>query len=378
MSHVIALLSSVEKLTGAENYSTWKNKMSDILTLLTADNYTFSALDICTEKWVIGGKTNPIAGTSLTTEQIAVNTEIDTQREERQTRTTKGLVSTRYEYAADLWKFLSDTYGTAEPLSIFALYSQTINFRISGTKEPSAEIANLELIYNQLHGCSVEIPTLVQAMTLLGSVPEHWKIASSFLAAKGGISDVTFQAVRAAILQEYNQHMTHSASQVNCFSGVKPGNFQRPQWQQNKGQQLQQQRPFQQRPNNGQQQQPMQNQLQQQQQRNSAGLQNKSRCGKKRPQQQVNELVASTGVQQLDNYTPQTLTLFAPATGQQLHSAFAAIARPALPHKVEPEVNARITHDPRPRLYPSRSNTIPGLILFLADNPTTFSFNPTE
>jgi hypothetical protein len=102
-------------------------------------------------------------------------------------RITRGLVSTRYEYAADLWRFLADTYRTAGPLSIFALYSQTINFWISGTKEPSAKIANLELIYNWLQSCSIDIPALVQAMTLLGSIPEHWKITSSFLATTGGI-----------------------------------------------------------------------------------------------------------------------------------------------------------------------------------------------
>jgi hypothetical protein len=58
----------------------------------------------------------------------------------------------------------------------------------------------------------------------------------------------------------------------------------------------------------------MQNQPQQQQQRNSARPQKKSHRGKKRPQQQVNELVAFTGVLQLDGYTLQTSTLFAPAT----------------------------------------------------------------
>jgi hypothetical protein len=84
------------------------------------------------------------------------------------------------------------------------LYQQTLGFRIIGNKELSAEIAHLEMIYNWLTDVSVQIPGIVQAMTLLGSMPEHWKIASSFLAAKGSVTGVTFQTVRAAILQEYN------------------------------------------------------------------------------------------------------------------------------------------------------------------------------
>jgi hypothetical protein len=147
-----------------------------------------------------------------------------------------------------LWSDLTDTYGTAGLLAIFALYQQTLGFRISGNKELSAEIAQLELIYNRLFDVNIPIPGIVQAMTLLSSVPEHWKTTSSFLAAKGSVTGVTFQTVWAAILQEYNQWQT-SKSQASCFSGVKKGG-PRPSWQQQQGcpqfqggQQQQQQEP---------------------------------------------------------------------------------------------------------------------------------------
>jgi hypothetical protein len=120
-------------------------------------------------------------------------------------RITLGLTASHTGDPEILWHDLADTYGTAELLAIYALYQQTLGFRISGNKEPSAKITQLELIYNQLIDVSVPIPGIVQVMTLLGSVPEHWKIASSFLAAKGNSTGVTFQTVQAAILQEYNQ-----------------------------------------------------------------------------------------------------------------------------------------------------------------------------
>lgn len=53
MSHVMALLPSVAMLTGAENYTTWRNAMSDILTLLPAEGFPFSGLDVCENKWLI-------------------------------------------------------------------------------------------------------------------------------------------------------------------------------------------------------------------------------------------------------------------------------------------------------------------------------------
>jgi hypothetical protein len=220
-----------------------------------------------------------------------------------------------------------DTYGTAGPLAIFALYQQTLGFRITGNKEPSAKIAQLELIYNQLTDISVPIPSIVQAMTLLGLVPEHWKIASSFLAAKGSITGVTFQTVRAAILQEYNQQQT-SKSQASHFSGVKKGG-PRPPWQQQgrpqfQGGQQQQQWPFGQ-----QQQQPGNN--------NSQGPSKKNRHGKKKPQRGATKLVAPATN---DDYTSKdTGFIFTAKAGTK------QVNTPA----TGPNAILAISHDPCPR-----------------------------
>jgi hypothetical protein len=136
----------------------------------------------------------PVEGATLSQDKLDENQEILKQREERDylnkvviaiinNRITPGLTTSRTDDPFILWHNLMDTYGTAGPSAIFALYQQTLGFRIIGNKEPSAEIAHLEMIYNRLTDVSVQIPGIVQAMTLLGSVPEHWKIASSFLAA---------------------------------------------------------------------------------------------------------------------------------------------------------------------------------------------------
>ena len=363
MSQVFALLSSVEMLTGAENYDNWKNQISDILTLVTADSYHYNALEVVQGEWVISGIPHSVAADStLSASQISENNELYKERQEKDrlskmaiaiinSRVTRGLVSTRYMFAHELWTFLENTYGVAGPSAIYALYMQTTNFRISGNKEPSAEIANLEMIYNRLSSCQVEIPALVRAMTLLGAIPEHWKIASSFLAAKGSVSDVSYQAVRAAILQEYTQRQSSHAHSANRFSGVKTsGN--KPQWQHfNKGPQ-QQQRPY-----NGQQQQQQQQRPQGQQQNwnnnQNPGPKKQTRRGKKKPQQ-VNEVHMSTGIISLnhDDYSAQSSTLFANhATAQA--SGFASVATSAPPRQVERSLHTRISHDPRPRPYPT-------------------------
>jgi hypothetical protein len=191
---------------------------------------------------------------------------------------TLGLTASCTDDSEALWHDLTDTYGTASPSAIFALYWQTLGFRILGNKEPSAEIAQLKLIYNQLTDVSVPIPGIVQVMTLLGSVPEHWKIASSFLAAKESITGVMFQTVWAAILQEYNQRQT-SKAQASCFSSVKKGGSCSP-WQQQGHPQYQE----------GQQQQ----QQQQQQPGNNypQGPSKKNHHGKKKPQQGAANTVA--------------------------------------------------------------------------------------
>jgi hypothetical protein len=220
-----------------------------------------------------------------------------------------------------------DTYGTAGPLAIFALYQQTLGFRITGNKEPSAEIAQLELIYNRLIDVSISIPRIVQAMTLFGSVPEHWKIASSFLAAKGSVTGVTFQTVQAAILQEYNQRQT-SKSQASRFSGVKKGG-PRPPWQQQGRPQFQGGQQQQQWPLGQQQQQPGNN--------NSQGPSKKNRRGKKKPQQGAAKSVAPANN---DDYTSKDAGfVFTAKSGTEQVNTPATGSNAIL----------AISHDPRPR-----------------------------
>ncbi|KAF7761820.1 hypothetical protein Agabi119p4_9812 [Agaricus bisporus var. burnettii] len=353
MSHVMALLPSVAMLTGAENYTTWRNAMSDILTLLPAEGFPFSGLDVCENKWLIQLRNVPVRATdgtatvSLTQEQIDENEVIDNARKERErlsrtaiaminARTTNGLIPIRFENAHNLWKMLKDTYGIAGPSAIYSMFQQTGNFCISGAKEPSAEIAQLEQIYSQLTSNNVEIPPLVQAMTLLGSIPEQWKIASSFLAAKGDVKDVTFHAVRSAILQEYNQRQTANNSQAHRFSGVKQGN-QKPAWRPYKGQQ-QQQRPYNNGPHQNQSQ--MRPQGQQQQQQRSGPPPKKNRRGKKN-HQQVNE-VSNRNTAQCIDYTAQDATMFASAS---------VVRDVPAQHVGERSLLTRISHDPRPRPY---------------------------
>jgi hypothetical protein len=180
------------------------------------------------------------------------------------------------------------------------MYQETLGFTISGNKDPSAEIANLEQIYNRLQSAGVDIPGLVRAMTLLSSVPSSWNIASSFLAAKSSVNDVTYQNVRAAILTEYNQRRT-SQAQANKFSGMRRGN-QKPQWKpQGNHQQQQQQRP------QGQHQHSPQGQQKQQQQPQGDQPKKKTRRGKRKDNQNANEATTS-GVEE---YTAQSVTQFA-------------------------------------------------------------------
>jgi hypothetical protein len=222
-----------------------------------------------------------------------------------------------------------DTYGTAGPLAIFALYQQTLGFRITGNKEQSAKITHLEMIYNRLTDVSVQVPGIVQAMTLLGSVPEHWKIASSFLAAKGSVTGVTFQTVWAAILQEYNQWQT-SKLQASCFSGVKKGG-PRPPWQQQGRPQFQggQQQQQQQQPQGQQQQQPGNNRPQ--------GPSKKNHRGKKNPQQGAAKSVAPVSN---DDYTSKDARfVFSAKSGTEQVNTPATGLNAIL----------AISHDPRPR-----------------------------
>jgi hypothetical protein len=243
-------------------------------------------------------------------------------------RITLGLTASHTDDPEALWHDLMDTYGTAGPSAIYALYQQTLGFRITGNKEPSAEIAQLELIYNRLVDVSIPIPGIVQAMTLLRSVPEHWKIASSFLAAKGNVTGVTFQTVWAAILQEYNQQQT-SKAQASHFSGVKKGG-PCPPWQQQGCPQYQ----------GGQQQQrPLGQQQQQQQPGNNRpqGPLKKNHHGKKKPQQGAANTVA---LATSDDYTRKDAGfVFTAKSGTE------QVNTPA----TSPNAILAISHDPRPR-----------------------------
>jgi hypothetical protein len=328
-SQVFPLLNAIQLLTGAENYPQWRFAMEDILTLTEASSFCFNGMDIVNGRWNIHGTLHVAAeGETLSQDHMDENYKLRKQREERNhlrklviaiinNRITPGLTASHTNDPETLWHDLADIYGTAGPLAIYALYQQTLGFRITGNKEPSAEIAQLKLIYNWLVDVSIPIPGIVQAMTLLGSMPEHWKIALSFLAAKGSVTGVTFLTVRATILQEYNQQQA-SKAQASRFSGVKKGG-PRPPWQQQGRPQFQ----------GGQQQQPGNNRPQ--------GPQKKNHRGKKKPQQGAANTVAPATN---DDYTRKDAGfVFTAKSGtKQVNS-------PA----TGPNAILAISHDPRPR-----------------------------
>jgi len=72
------------------------------------------------------------------------------------------------------WDQTSTLYNITTPATIYWIFVQIWEWRMSPNKAPQGQLDHLLMLYNQLEAEGQMLPTLTKVMTLLNALPKDW------------------------------------------------------------------------------------------------------------------------------------------------------------------------------------------------------------
>jgi len=125
------------------------------------------------------------------------------------------------------WDQASTLYNITTPATIYRIFVQIWEWRMSPNKPPQGQLDHLLMLYNQLEAEGQTLPTLTRVMTLLAALPKDWQqLVTHQVLNQPAVANITWTVVTAAIgnhwdgLQAHKKHL-HPQMKVNKLSAVQ-------------------------------------------------------------------------------------------------------------------------------------------------------------
>ena len=121
------------------------------------------------------------------------------------------------------WLALETAFSLVGISRIYGDFKSLVNFRLSGSQNPHAELQWFFTHVNRLTMHSVTIPNEILGLMLLNSLPTKWDhISAIFLQGKTAVMDVKSADIRQAIVAEFDRTSGGSSMQhVHKISTIK-------------------------------------------------------------------------------------------------------------------------------------------------------------
>jgi len=123
------------------------------------------------------------------------------------------------------WDEASTLYNITTPATIYRIFVQVWEWRMSPNKPPQGQLDHLLMLYNQLEAQGQMLPTLTKVMTLLATLPKDWQqLVTHQVLNQPAVANITWAVAVAAIghhwdgLQAYKKH---PQTKVNKLSAVQ-------------------------------------------------------------------------------------------------------------------------------------------------------------
>jgi len=124
------------------------------------------------------------------------------------------------------WDQASALYNITTPATIYRIFVQIWEWRMSLNKLPQGQLDHLLMLYNQLEAEGQMLLTLTRVMTLLAALPKDWQqLVTHQVLNQPAVANITWAVVTAAIgnhwdgLQAHKKH-PHPQTKVNKLSAV--------------------------------------------------------------------------------------------------------------------------------------------------------------
>jgi len=125
------------------------------------------------------------------------------------------------------WDHTSTLYNITTPATIYRIFVQIWEWRLSVNKPPQGQLDHLLMLYNQLEAEGQTLPTLTKVMTLLNALPKEWQqLVTHHVLNQPAIANITWAVATAAIgnywdgLQAHKKH-PHPQTKVNKLLAVQ-------------------------------------------------------------------------------------------------------------------------------------------------------------
>jgi gag-polypeptide of LTR copia-type len=121
-----------------------------------------------------------------------------------------------------LWQALDNAFGQPGISSIYADLQAALHVKFSGGQNLQVEMQQLLTLFERLRANGMAISDPIQGMMLLNALPSKWdNVSMVYLQGQNVLANVTFAAVRDAIMAEFERTSCPSSLAVQKISVVK-------------------------------------------------------------------------------------------------------------------------------------------------------------
>ena len=211
MSSSSALNTAIPVFQGV-NFCTWQQAMGDYLKSQRLWFHVAALMD--------GGRGHPVEVTAGAPTQAEANAQVAWDADDIQClgilslRLSPNLWTHLVNTACLTWDSLNTTFGQ--------LGVSAISLRVTGGQNPQVEIQQLNTLFECLAANDMSISDPMQGMILLNALPAKWdSVGMVYLQSTCQLTNVSFQAMREAVMAEFEHTMCSSTIAVNKILAVK-------------------------------------------------------------------------------------------------------------------------------------------------------------
>ena len=119
--------------------------------------------------------------------------------------------------SAATWINFANTFGTTGVSKIFGDFHALIQFRMSGSQHPGAEIERFNMHLQRLKLNQVDIPDSVMGLMVLSTLPAKWDhVSAIYLQGKTAIGQVSLSEVCQAVVAEFDRTGSGNQQHAHC------------------------------------------------------------------------------------------------------------------------------------------------------------------
>ena len=120
------------------------------------------------------------------------------------------------------WTNLANAFGITGVSKVFGDFHALIQFRMSGSQHPSAEIEWFNMHLQRLKSNQVNIPDSVMGLMVLSALLAKWDhVSAIYLQGKTTIGQVSLSEVYQAVVAEFDRTGSGNQQHTHCITAVK-------------------------------------------------------------------------------------------------------------------------------------------------------------